>query len=54
VVSGAISIKLDGEDLRLASGDCLYFSGETPHEVRSLGRHRAEVLLVVALPASER
>jgi len=54
VVSGAISIKLDGEDLRLARGDCLYFSGETPHEVRSLGRHRAEVLLVVALPVSER
>jgi mannose-6-phosphate isomerase-like protein (cupin superfamily) len=54
VVCGAISIKLDGENLRLAKGDCLYFSGETPHELRSLGRHRAGVLLVVALPAPDR
>jgi transcriptional regulator with XRE-family HTH domain len=48
VVNGRIAIKLDGEDLLLAKGDCLYFSGETPHEVRSLGRQRAEVLVVVA------
>ena len=32
----------------LGKGDCLYFSGETPHEVRSLGRQKAEVLVVVA------
>jgi transcriptional regulator with XRE-family HTH domain len=48
VVNGRIAIKLDGEELLLSKGDCLYFSGETPHEVRSLGRSRAEVLVVVA------
>jgi transcriptional regulator with XRE-family HTH domain len=48
VVNGKIVIKLDGEELTLAKGDCLYFSGETPHEVRSLGRQKAEVLVVVA------
>jgi transcriptional regulator with XRE-family HTH domain len=48
VVNGKIVIKLDGEELALAQGDCLYFSGETPHELRSLGRQRAEVLVIVA------
>jgi transcriptional regulator with XRE-family HTH domain len=48
VVNGRIAIKLDGEELTLSKGDCLYFSGETPHEVRSLGRQRAEILVVVA------
>ena len=48
VVNGRIAIKLDGEELTLGKGDCLYFSGETPHEVRSLGRQKAEVLVVVA------
>lgn len=48
VVSGRIGIKLDGEELILERGDCLYFAGETPHEVRSLGRQKAEILVVVA------
>lgn len=48
VVQGRIAIKLDGDDLLLSKGDCLYFSGETPHEVRSLGKQKAEVLVVVA------
>jgi transcriptional regulator with XRE-family HTH domain len=48
VVNGRIAIKFDGEELTLSKGDCLYFSGETPHEVRSLGRQKAQVLLVVA------
>lgn len=52
VVSGSIVIKLDGEELLLAKGDCLYFSGETPHWLRSVGRQKAEVLLVVS--AAER
>jgi transcriptional regulator with XRE-family HTH domain len=50
VVSGKIVIKLDGEDIAMDKGDCLYFAGETPHEVRSVGRQKAEVLVVVALP----
>jgi transcriptional regulator with XRE-family HTH domain len=54
VVSGRMAIKLDGEELILEKGDCLYFSGETPHELRSLGRQKAEVLVVVALAQPER
>ena len=54
VVSGRIVIKLDGEDIAMDKGDCLYFAGETPHEVRSLGRQKAEVLVVVALAPSDR
>jgi mannose-6-phosphate isomerase-like protein (cupin superfamily) len=42
-------VKLDGEDIQMDKGDCLYFAGETPHEVRSVGRQKAEVLVVVAL-----
>ena len=54
VVSGSIAIKLDGEELLLEKGDCLYFSGETPHWLRSIGRQKAEVLLVVSASSSER
>lgn len=53
VVSGRIAIKLDGEDIEMEKGDCLYFAGETPHEVRSLGRQKAEVLIVVAYAQPE-
>jgi transcriptional regulator with XRE-family HTH domain len=53
VVSGKIVIKLDGEDIAMDKGDCLYFAGETPHEVRSVGRQKAEVLVVVALAPSD-
>jgi len=48
VVSGRVAIELDGEELKLEKGDCLYFSGETPHQVNSLGRQKAEVLIVIA------
>jgi transcriptional regulator with XRE-family HTH domain len=49
VVSGRVAIELDGEELTLEKGDCLYFSGETPHQVHSLGRQKAEVLIVIAV-----
>jgi mannose-6-phosphate isomerase-like protein (cupin superfamily) len=49
VVSGRVAIELDGDELRLEKGDCLYFSGETPHQVHSLGRQKAEVLVVIAV-----
>jgi transcriptional regulator with XRE-family HTH domain len=48
VVSGGVAIRIDGEEILLEKGDCLYFSGETPHEVRSIGPLKAEVLLVVS------
>jgi transcriptional regulator with XRE-family HTH domain len=49
VVSGRVAIELDGEELELKKGDCLYFSGEMPHQVHSLGRQKAEVLVVIAV-----
>jgi transcriptional regulator with XRE-family HTH domain len=53
VVSGRVAIELDGEELKLEKGDCLYFSGETPHQVNSLGRQKAEVLIVIATGRSD-
>jgi mannose-6-phosphate isomerase-like protein (cupin superfamily) len=50
VVSGRVAVNLGAEELVMARGDCLYFSGEIKHEVRSLGREKAEVLVVIALP----
>jgi mannose-6-phosphate isomerase-like protein (cupin superfamily) len=38
----------------MEKGDCLYFSGETSHQVRSLGRQKAEVLVVIALAQPDR
>ncbi len=52
VVSGRVSIRLGSEDMELGPGDSLYFEGEIKHEVRSLGREKAQVLVVIALPAS--
>jgi transcriptional regulator with XRE-family HTH domain len=48
VVSGRVEIELDGELIELEKGDCLYFSGETPHQVLSVGRQKAEVLIIIA------
>ncbi|HVX75880.1 MAG TPA: XRE family transcriptional regulator [Bradyrhizobium sp.] len=48
VVSGRVEIELDGEHVELEKGDCLYFSGETPHQVLSVGRQKAEVLIVIS------
>ncbi|WP_247658623.1 helix-turn-helix domain-containing protein [Aquabacter sp. L1I39] len=53
VVSGRVSVNLGAEELVMEKGDCLYFSGEIKHEVRSLGRQKAQVLVVIALPAEE-
>lgn len=53
VVSGRIAVKLGAEEIVMEKGDCLYFSGEERHEVRSLGRQQAEVLVVVAGSAPE-
>lgn len=53
VVSGKIAVKLGADELVMERGDCLYFPGEIKHEVRSIGRQKAEVLVVIALPAEE-
>jgi len=53
VVSGRVAIELDGEEFKLEKGDCLYFSGEMPHQVHSLGRQKAEVLVVIAAGRTE-
>ncbi len=48
VLSGEIGIKLDAEEIFLRAGDCLYFSSDTHHEVRSVGERRAEALVIIA------
>lgn len=49
VVSGSITVKLGTEELLMEKGDCLYFSGEERHDLRSVGTSRAEVLVVVSV-----
>ncbi|PZU25639.1 MAG: XRE family transcriptional regulator [Shinella sp.] len=51
VLSGSVEVRLGGEALILGERDCIYFSGEERHEIRSLGPHKAEVLIVVSMPA---
>ncbi|MFS8037801.1 helix-turn-helix domain-containing protein [Xanthobacter sp. AM11] len=53
VVSGSIAVKLGSEEFIMEKGDCLYFGGEERHELRSLGRQQAEVLVVVAVSAAD-
>lgn len=47
VLSGEIEIQLDAEKIRLAPGDCIYFDANIPHRSRSIGRERAQTLVVV-------
>jgi transcriptional regulator with XRE-family HTH domain len=47
VFSGQVEIHLGAERIRLLPGDCLYFDARTPHRSRSMGRERAQTLVVV-------
>lgn len=48
VLSGQIGIRMNGEEILLNQGDCLYFSSDSQHEVRSIGNRKAEALVVIA------
>jgi transcriptional regulator with XRE-family HTH domain len=54
VISGKMAIKFEDEEIILAKGDCLYFAGETPHWVRSIGKTKADVLLIVSATSPPR
>ena len=47
VLSGQIEIHLGSDKIRLTPGDCIYFDANTPHRSRSIGRERAQTLVVV-------
>jgi mannose-6-phosphate isomerase-like protein (cupin superfamily) len=47
VLSGQVEIQLGSEKIRLTPGDCIYFEAKTPHRSRSIGRERAQTLVVV-------
>jgi transcriptional regulator with XRE-family HTH domain len=47
VLSGQVEINLDSEKILLAPGDCIYFDANIPHRSRSIGRERAQTLVVV-------
>lgn len=47
VLSGQVEIHLGSEKIRLTPGDCIYFDAKTPHRSRSIGRERAQTLVVV-------
>jgi transcriptional regulator with XRE-family HTH domain len=54
VISGKMAIRFEDEEIILAKGDCLYFAGETPHWVRSIGKTKADVLLIVSATSPQR
>lgn len=46
VLSGTIEIAIGEQVIRLAAGDAIYFDSSMPHRSRSVGRKRAEALVV--------
>jgi len=47
VLKGKIEIGFPHSAVTLASGDCIVFGGQLPHRLLSLGRERAEALVIV-------
>jgi transcriptional regulator with XRE-family HTH domain len=47
VMKGRVTVRLADEEFALKVGDCVQFSGQTPHGVHNAGRGEAELLWVV-------
>lgn len=54
VISGEMEIVFADRKHKLAAGDSVYFAASLPHRARSLGKVRAEALVVVSIPAAGR
>jgi len=48
VVEGAVLVVLDGEEILLETGDCIYFDPALPHGQRAAGGRAAKFLTVIA------
>ncbi|MFO0994162.1 MAG: cupin domain-containing protein [Hyphomicrobiales bacterium] len=48
VVSGQITIEIDGEDFGLSEGDSIYFDSGAPHSYRREGRAVSTAIVVIA------
>lgn len=48
VLAGSIEISFTDRLVTLSQGDCVYFDGHLRHHIRSKGRNRARVLVIVA------
>jgi len=48
VVEGAVLVLLDGEEILLEAGDCIYFNPELPHGQKAAGGRAAKFLTVIA------
>jgi transcriptional regulator with XRE-family HTH domain len=47
VLKGRMEMSFPHTSVRLSAGDCLLFNGRLPHHTLSVGKHLAEVLIVV-------
>jgi transcriptional regulator with XRE-family HTH domain len=54
VQRGAVDFILDEEQLRLATGDSLYFDGRVPHAPRNPGAVAAQLLVLYLIPSTPR
>lgn len=49
VLKGQVEVHLGEERILLATGDCLYFNGSTPHRSHSVGTERATTFVIVSV-----
>lgn len=52
VLSGEVSLELDDKTEDLVAGDCVHFNASVPHRLICTSKKAAEVLLVIASPAT--
>lgn len=50
VVEGALTIRFEGENYELASGDSVYFDASEPHSYRGLGESGARAVVITIPP----
>ena len=48
VIKGKIDVSFPHTSVRLGAGDCIAFSGQTPHRILSVKPQRAEALIIVS------
>jgi mannose-6-phosphate isomerase-like protein (cupin superfamily) len=47
VLEGRLLISVDGHEMEMEAGDCIYYDSNTPHGMKALGGKRARFLAVV-------
>jgi transcriptional regulator with XRE-family HTH domain len=53
VLSGTLEVVFEDRTVRMNTGDSLYFNASLPHRSRSIGKERAQALVVISDPAAK-